>query len=173
MSEVTEETIEGLLMRYLMGDKRHIYVLPNSNQFFAWEADVISVTASHLCHEFEVKISLADYRRDAQKHKHRLMKDGRGPSYFWYVTHAMEIEPPENAGWINIYLDKHARWIFDERKQAQQLHKNKIEEKKLLDVGRLLSWRIANLYGRKQIGQQSTEFDGVLCGDFTDCEVAK
>jgi len=154
MSKVTEETIQGVLMRWLMSAKNHIYVLPNSNTFFGnWEADVISVTRSLLSHEYEIKLNIADYKRDSKKWKHQLLGYSGyiGPSYFWYVTHNFEIEPPANAGWLNVYLDARKTWIVDKRKAAPRLSPRKISDNQQLDIGRLLSWRIANIYGMRDV----------------------
>lgn len=149
MSEVTETTILGVLMRHVLARKNHILVLPNSNTFFgSYEADLISITRSLVAHEYEIKLNLADFRRDALKHKHNWFQHyERGPAYFWYVTYSFQIEPPEYAGWININKDSRGYWQLDEKKKAPRLNQHKVTDREQFDVGRLLSWRIANYYG--------------------------
>jgi hypothetical protein len=147
--KVIEATIQAVLMNWVMNDKHHPYVLPNSNGFFHWEADLISVTQAGLCHEYEIKLNRADYRRDAEKRKHYWLGDlTSAPAYFWYVTFEFEIEPPEKAGWIYVYL-KDWTWKVDVRKVAPRLNSWKASEQKQIEIARLLSWRITNLYRRR------------------------
>lgn len=147
--KITELTMQAVLMNWLMNNRAHIYVLPNSNQFFYWEADLLSVTKAGLCHEFEIKISLADYKRDAAKHKHHLIGGpGQGPAYFWYATHGFEIDPPEKAGWIEVKQRASGSWVVEVRKEAPRIGNWKITEDKRVDWARLLSWRLTNFYQR-------------------------
>lgn len=147
---VSEATIQSVLMRWLLGEKNHEYLIPNSNQFFSWEADLISVNKSGLVHEFEIKLNIADYKRDARKHKHNFIGDAdHSPAYFWYVTHDFEIEPPEKCGWLLVrYSEKEHRWLVYEKKPAPILNHWKPGESKQRQIARLLSWRLSNLYTR-------------------------
>ena len=144
---VCEGTIQAVLMRWLMNVKNHEYIIPNSNQFFSWEADLISVTKSDLVHEFEIKLNIYDYRADAKKSKHaRLGRDFASPAYFWYATYDFEITPPDNAGWILITKDNKNGWVVSVKKDAPMLNRWKIDQRRRDQITRLLSWRLANFY---------------------------
>jgi hypothetical protein len=147
---VTEKIIQSVVMSWAMQQKHHALVLPNSNTFFQWEADLITVTRAGLTHEFEIKLNPADYRRDAAKeYKHWTLRkqDGFGPGYFWYVTYCFDIDPPEHAGWLKAqYSD--GEWAVFVRKDAPRLGGRKITDRQIGDIARMLSWRIAN-YARR------------------------
>lgn len=154
MGSVTEKTIQAALMVWAMQERSHTFVLPNVTTLFPWEADLISVTRAGLTHEYEIKLTAADYRRDADKWKHTLMRgasalDARGPCYFWYATHGFEIEPPENAGWLRVECVDGA-WRVVEVKAAPRLHGRRAGDRhwSWADVARLLSFRITNHYKR-------------------------
>jgi hypothetical protein len=147
---INESVIQGVLMRYAMDEKNHVLTIPNSTVLYRWEADLISVTSAGLAHEYEVKISLADYRRDFDKKwKHMSLKDQlwQGPNYFWYVTHGFDIDPPEYAGWIDIVCSTRSGLLLAEvRKQAPRLHTRKVTDKQQATIGRLLAYRLKNMY---------------------------
>jgi hypothetical protein len=151
--KVTEALLQAVVMRWCMGEKHHEYVIPNSNTFinYSSEADLISVTRAGLIHEFEMKISKADYNRDGKKRKwlwNYLGTPRYSPNYFWYVTCGFQIEPPEHAGWIEVYYDdERFYWNMRIKKQAPQLLKLKIGDGKAKVAARLLAWRVTNLYG--------------------------
>ena len=151
MSNVTEKTIQAALMVWAMQEKSHTLVLPNVTTLFPWEADLISVTRAGLTHEYEIKLTAADYRRDAAKWKHKLMRGATdlGPCYFWYATHGFEIEPPENAGWLRVECVDGA-WRVVEAKAAARLYGRRADDRhwKWEDFARLLSFRITNHYKR-------------------------
>lgn len=159
--KVTEAHIQAVLMGWVMEVRKHDAFVPNSNQFFTWEADLLSVTSAGLIHEFEVKISMQDYRRDAQKRKHQRMDlDLYAPAYFWYVTFGFEIEPPENAGWILIEYKKPddgktKGWKLIVKKEAPRRNNTKMDERKGRQLARLLSWRLYHAYDRQYLRRES------------------
>ena len=67
-------------------------ILPNiSWSYLRWEADLISVTKSGFLHEYEIKISLSDFKNDFKKKKHNTLRRNHPnmigvPNYFWYVA---------------------------------------------------------------------------------------
>jgi hypothetical protein len=146
--KVIEATIQAVLMQWAMNKKHHLCILPNSNQFFDWECDLISITRSQLIHEFEIKLNRSDYNRDAVKRKHYWIGDKqRAPAYFWYVTFSFDIEPPEKAGWIYIWLDEaNSKWHIDVKKEAPRLNNWKADSRKQARIAKLLSYRITNYY---------------------------
>lgn len=165
--KISEAHLQAIVMNWAMVEKHHRYVLPNSNSFFhpgLWESDLISVTSAGLCHEFEIKISHADYLRDAKKRKHLFLGDDQlAPAYFWYVTFGFEIEPPEKAGWISIHKEPSKEisytsyygdpkkyidygWKLEIKKEAPRLNTWKISEKDKIQIAHLLSWRMEKMY---------------------------
>lgn len=157
LNKVSEQLLQGALMHWAMTERRHPYVLPNSTVIYPWECDLLTVTNKLLVHEFEVKISMTDYKRDAEKvWKHDKlsrafsfpMLEPRVPNYFWYAT-TFDIEPPEYAGWVKVtYNERGFYYEVKTQKEAPRLNAEKLSDKKLLDFTRLLSWRISNIYQR-------------------------
>jgi hypothetical protein len=151
--KVTEQHIQAILMNYLMNQRHHDCVIPNSTTFFSWEADVISITKARLVHEFEIKLNMADFKRDAQKEwKHsRIGSQKNSPAYFWYATFEFEINPPPKAGWILVKRnEKKYGWVFniEVKKDAPRLNTWKPEPYKIADALRLVSFRLAHFYYR-------------------------
>lgn len=58
------------LFRHFNTHKLHC---PNTTTVFPWEADLVSLTRAELAHEFEIKITRADFKADFKKDKHRLL----------------------------------------------------------------------------------------------------
>ena len=149
--KVTEGHIQAVLMRWLLNEKHHNYFIPNSNQFFTWEADLISVTRAGLIHEFEIKLNTYDYKADAKKLKHNMIGYVRyAPAYFWYVAYDFEIDPPENAGWIFVtQIDSHNGnngWKLEVKREAPRLNDWKITDRQTEQIARILSWRLYHWY---------------------------
>jgi|SRR3972149_2314134 len=146
--KISEHVIQSILMKWLMEEKHHEFVIPNSTSLFGtWESDLVSVTKSGLLHEFEIKISRSDFKKDADKYKHHhIGKDSYSPAYFWYVTFGFEIEVPEKAGWIEI-VSKRDKYKILIRKEAPRL--NTWKPNKETQIARLLSWRLTNLYAKE------------------------
>jgi hypothetical protein len=155
---VSEMTIQAILMRWAMNEKHHRLVIPNSTVFFFWEADLISIAQSGFVHEFEIKISRADYNKDAEKHKHNFIGDPqRAPAYFWYATYGFEIDPPSKAGWILVskYPDK-KYLTLEVKKNAPRLNKWKATDEKINALAHCLSWRLTNEYQRHLRAMEAT-----------------
>lgn len=152
--KVTEGHIQAVLMRWLMNRKNHKYVIPNTVDFFGWEADLVSVTNSYLTHEYEVKLNVYDYRADAKKRKHLFIgSDFKSPAYFWYVTFQFDIEPPENTGWILISRTDtksgaNDGWNLEVKKAAPRLNTWKPDQRRREQIARLLSWKVCGTYER-------------------------
>lgn len=145
--KASEKTLQAAVMLWAMSAKQHQLVIPNSNTLFRWEADLITVTRSGLAHEYEMKVTPADYKRDAGKtDKHRTLKGGGAASYFWYVT-CFDIAPPQHAGWLLVY-ERSDQWLVEVKKEAPRLCDRKIADEQRLIIARLLSWRLTNYFGR-------------------------
>lgn len=139
-------------MRWLMS-ANYQCVIPNSNQFFSWEADLIAINRSWLISEFEIKLNMADYKRDATKHKHHFIgNQDRAPAYFWYVTYDFDIEPPIHAGWIKIKkvsypeLREQWHWNIEIKKRPKRLNRWYLTESHLKQALRLASWQLSNSF---------------------------
>lgn len=147
---MNEQIVQSVLLRYALDEKHHVLAVPNSTVLFRWEADMASITQAGLVHEYEVKVSLADYRRDfGKKWKHDNLQNWhyRSPNYFWYVTYGFEIEPPEYTGWLEVVERTRGRGLSVKvRKEAPRLHKEKVTDKQKETVGRLLAYRLKNMY---------------------------
>ena len=149
--KATEKILQAAVMAWVMNRKQHRVVVPNST-LFSWEADLISVTRAGLVHEYEMKCTTADFRRDAGKErKHASLRrdGGHGPSYFWYVTADFAIEPPEHAGWMLVRYDEaRGQWVVGIKKDAPRLAGGKLERRQEESIAGLLSWRVMKLYQR-------------------------
>lgn len=142
---VSERFVQAVLMWRSMERFKHEIVVPNVAWFYTWEADLLAVTKAGLIHEFEVKISPSDYKADAKKDKHRLLKIGHGPSYFWYAT-TFEIDEdtlPEYAGWI--YVDPETGQYTD-KVPAPRINRLKLNDWKWRSMARLLAFKLKNAY---------------------------
>jgi hypothetical protein len=151
--KINERIMQAVIMRWALFEKNHIYALPGSTMFFAWESDVITITKFNYAHEFEIKISKADYKHDFKKtHKHQVLQQAilqhrPVPAYFWYATSGFDIDPPEYAGWLTVaYNEKQFRYEISIRKDAPRLHDYKITKESVETIAHLLSFRVATEY---------------------------
>lgn len=144
--EMTEKTIVSRLLRDRW-DKS--FCLPNYTPPKWWECDMFERTRAGYFREYEVKISVADFRQDGEKlkevytnahfterkkeKKHELLAagDSRAPSQFFYVTPEGLLERetlPPWAGWIEIYAVEGSRGLHERvRVKAPQIHRVKLE----------------------------------------------
>jgi hypothetical protein len=129
---MTEKILIRQWIKRGMRERNANYIFPNVfiNGF---ECDVIEITPAGYAYEYEVKLTVADFRKDIEKHytkhpkekvfKHDQMKNGHHLNYFYYVVPEDLIQPadvPQHAGLI--YLQgKYFRVI----KPAPKLSKEK------------------------------------------------
>lgn len=153
-SKLTEKDIQALLMIWAMHEKQHILTIPNITSLYWWECDLLSMTKARFTHEFEIKRSIADYKRDFKKQsKHHVLKHGaqysknRMPNYFWFVTLEFDIDPPNYAGWIKIRKRKY-NFDLSVIKNPPLLHREKITEKQIEIMAKILSFRLSDSYWR-------------------------
>ena len=147
---VNEKSIQAALMSRAMHELQHELVIPNSRgTFFMRESDLLSVTRAGLVHEYEIKVSLADYKRDASKSHMTAAGPIHRPGYFWYVT-TFEIEPPQFAGWLFVDVSEKGQGMLRIRtkKDAPRLSSKKMTEAEYCTAARLLSFRMARIYER-------------------------
>lgn len=156
---LTEKRVAGLLMR----DRYQKHVcLANYTPAGWWENDLIQITASGYWHEFEVKLTLADFRRDPTKwrecgayvygqdreieFKHHLLAGDpeRGPCCFWYVAPAGVIPVAELPSWAGlIEIEQSGKNIYERRPtvKAPRRHGNKADPAIRLHVFETCYWR--------------------------------
>lgn len=160
---MNEATMQAILMRYAMEEKHHEIAIPNITEIYRWEADVLSVTKSLLVHEFEIKISKADYLRDIKKiYKHyclstEVLAAHMSPNYFWYVSFGFEIDNlPRYAGWLSVVPHERRKIGYEVivRKSAPRIHALKMGDITRLKLSRWLSFKLKNMY-------QNTYLNGV------------
>jgi hypothetical protein len=116
---------EQTVLRRLMQERwARNFCVPNYTPPGWWECDLFEVTEKRAFREYEVKLSVADFRADAKKerevgpyvfrqprvterkHDRLAAADPRGPSQFYYVTPRglLDGEPlPPWAGWIEVW----------------------------------------------------------------------
>lgn len=115
--------------------------------FNSWEADFLRVTDARWVYEYEVKITVADFRKDfTDKHKHQFLsnpalRENRDlPNYFYFAVPekiAERVRPyvPEYAGLIiitdHVLYEHKRRPVYDIHyaKEAPRLHTQKASDK--------------------------------------------
>jgi hypothetical protein len=146
MSELIQIT-EGDVARNLMCARyRRSFVLPRYTPRKWWEADVFELTGAGYFREYEIKLTLADFRADAKKieewkwgdprtgvketkHQRLARGDLAGPTQFWFVApegliQALQIPPW--AGLIEMRMHpatRPLRMSESEEIRAPRLHK--------------------------------------------------
>jgi len=110
----------------------HQLVCPNVNHLFAGQQDMISVSKTGIVIEYEVKISRADFKRDARKGKKFRIDNvhlwpGRVPNQIYYVVPAGLIQVPEIPNWaglmwVEMSLDPSVQFLVL-KKKAPMIHK--------------------------------------------------
>lgn len=134
---------------YLKLRPSHLYTIPNIYRY-DWESDILSITKSNMAIEYEIKVSVQDYKKDFthKKEKHEVLKNGwrkaknerekrwRGeiikssrPNRFYYLVPSEMINEwdiPEYAGLL-WYISKGKYTRIKVMKKAPLLHKEKID----------------------------------------------
>jgi hypothetical protein len=101
---ITERDIQKGLYAHLYFSGWRLF-LPNT-KFFNWESDFLTFNLDGQIHEFEIKLSRAEFLNDFKKPKHARLKNGRYsdyriPNFFTFVLPAgfgRRYEIPEYAG---------------------------------------------------------------------------
>jgi hypothetical protein len=142
--------------------------VPNYTPAGWYECDVFRVTRAGYWHEFEVKLTVADFNRDRDKvretwrrasdgwskaadvlTKHQRLAGGdtTGPSRFWFAAPAaLRIEPhvPSWAGLVYLH-EQGARVVARIARQAPELHRVKVDEKVVAHARGVLYYRFHRL----------------------------
>ena len=149
---LTEHLIQRVIMRQRY---RQSFCLPNYTPRGWWECDVFEVTKAGYFREYEIKLSLSDFKADKRKcrrvwHRGMVFKQDRlsagadsgGPVQFYYVTPPGMLCPapvlncnpdatvPAWAGLMEVHSVN--GWLrLEAVKRAPRLHQEKFAEKRL------------------------------------------
>lgn len=163
MALVTDNISERDLQRRLYFDCRSgsALLVPNYTPGGWWECDIFRVTRAGYFYEYEIKLSVADFRNDAKKsrtiypqefgeppeverkYERLAAKDLNGPACFYYVVpkeieETVRKELPPFAGLM--VMQRPGSYIKTVEK-APLLHDKKIEEHKCHHAQSVCVWR--------------------------------
>jgi hypothetical protein len=158
MSEIpiTSHTIAISIAKYLFHYSKYV-IVPNTNSFLPWEADILMLTPNCFLDEIEIKISLSDLRRDKTKHKHKLLENDKCIYLlrnFYYAlpesiyNRASLDDFPEKAG-IIIISDTHMPRII--KNPTPRKHARKLTDKEKFKLARL---GVIRMWGKAQISRK-------------------
>jgi hypothetical protein len=117
---------------------------------YSWESDYWAMDEAGVTREFEIKISRADYLKDAKKDKH---KECNGANYFYYVVPKDLIKPEEvdkKYGLIYIWEGGHVSIV----KKPRQLNDNRFNNWKML--ANKMYWKFRALWREKYLEKKIT-----------------
>lgn len=84
---ITSADIQKILVQCQFPYRRWLVVPNVSWGMMPWECDLLAMSKSGYLHEIEIKVSVADLRADAKKHKHALgWKHMNILREFWYAA---------------------------------------------------------------------------------------
>lgn len=111
-----------------------------------------SVTNSDYAYEFEIKLTVQDFKRDTEKSagkgakqvfKHKELLAGKGPRAFYYVVPESllpELVIPDYAG-VLIFGTHRKRIWFKEQKKPRMLHREKVRPAVIQQLLGACYWR--------------------------------
>jgi hypothetical protein len=131
--------------------RRNYLVIPNvSWGFLNYEADMLVISKSKYATEIEVKVSMADWKKDFEKYKHNDV-DERIKYQYYAAPYELairytELELPNGWGVISVG-DPNAKWGTEGRgvnilKEAEARDAKKITDNELLLLARLACFRV-------------------------------
>ena len=156
---INEKSIQARLMRFAMDERNHILAAPNITNVFHWECDLLSLTRAFFSHEYEIKLTNGDYKREFEdkKWKHDSLLNRERyysanviyyraiPNYYWFVS-PLDIHVPDYAGWIRVNRLKNGRLDLWIEKPAPRLHNQKLGQKKIDAAYRVISYRLKDMW---------------------------
>lgn len=180
---LTEWTIALTIMRER---RRRNFVLPNYTPAKWWECDVFEITAAGFFREYEIKLTLGDFKADAKKFdifltgyypnmqehrrmKHDLMGQPCGPRQFWYVVPEGMLTPeqvPEWSGLITMHdrgEDYRPYWRYSEilEKKAPILHQHPCDKIVVEHARGICYWRLHNEWSNGRYSELLEEGAGI------------
>ena len=148
--EISERDVQLAIVRELGASI--VCAAPNYTPIGWWECDLWSVTRSGYAVEYEIKMSVGDFRVDAAKarnkwrgmdagvvreSKHEKLRESSeaGPSRFYFVVHRSMADHaasnlPEWAGLMDFGRDRGRVFLFT-HKEAPRLHKTKVSRREI------------------------------------------
>ncbi|MBD3174333.1 MAG: hypothetical protein GF320_04080 [Armatimonadia bacterium] len=166
MDSLTERRVQNAFWREYCSS--YEVLCPNFTPTDWWECDIFGVTKAGLAHEFEIKLSVADFKADAAKdgfwlgnelrsrgpdtpdsietlNKHELLaaRSPRGPSRFYFVLPEElcdQVELPDWAGLRGISRSG-PRVYVGHLRDAPLLHREKVSEDMLSQMRRNFYFR--------------------------------
>lgn len=151
---MADELTERAIQQHLWFDmnSRCRVILPNYTPRGWHECDLWAVTRAGYAHEYEIKLSVSDFRADARKvegwrvrqegdgwvslpsrkkHERLARGDHKGPTRFWYVVpNGLLKRPwlPAWAGLIEAENSSHGHLILRRQRKAPRLHNQKVAQ---------------------------------------------
>ena len=149
---------ERLVQKSLLFRWNRKWTMPNFTPHNWWECDLYSVNRNSFSFEYEVKLSVADFRADLKKErnhwehpysfgvppvkqkKHTLLSEGHEdcPNRFYYVMPqniAEKVTVPEYAGLVTFKYSEPGKWspkgsisYLEIIKQAPKIHSIKVDK---------------------------------------------
>lgn len=128
--------------------KTYEIIVPNvSWSYLPWEADMVGITKAGYLYEYEIKISLSDFKNDFYKRKYKSLKydqrwNNRIPNYFSYVAplNAIPLCIPDYAGLYEV-LQNGTRIYFSMIRKPKILHRNKLSPEDRLKILRTIMFK--------------------------------
>lgn len=148
---MTEKDIQNHLFSWLE-EKRQYLITPNVRLYGDNEADLVSVSKAGLVSEYEIKTSLADFRRDLGRKKLKHAKIAGAnffkdwvPNYFYFVFPQVlfdsrkrnNFDVPYYAGIVIVHDDGGVLCV----KAARRLHRMPATDRDIAYLGRGLMYR--------------------------------
>ena len=125
-----------------------------------WESDIIAISKFGYIHEFEIKSSISDYKRDFKKRKHQFLGFD-GPARFIYALSgdlwdkAKEIDIPEKAGLYLVHVNQ-----IQIIKKPPLLRNVKVKDSQMRKLYRSLhyrAWSSTNILSKWRIEKEGAQ----------------
>jgi len=161
--QITERAVQDRL--FLAMQSRCQLILPNYTPAGWHECDLWAVTRSGYAQEYEVKVTVSDFKADAKKIDRRYGRyvsgqwvksdsrrkydrltagDPMGPTMFWYVVPEGLLEGqelPRWAGLIEVEAGKYGTVILCRRQDGPRLHNTKVGDRIMAHARGICYWR--------------------------------
>lgn len=150
---------------FYMHSQASMLMIPNYTPAGWWECDLLRITKAGYAEEFEVKVSVSDFKADGKKersgyayeegklrkipattkHDRLAARDPKGPSRFWFAMPekiAEQVQIPEWAGLISFGARSMTGRVI---KAPPQLHRQKVSDKVIDHARAVFYWRYWNI----------------------------
>lgn len=144
---LSESDIQKLLYYYTAKQNKKLWA--HNIYLFNWESDFIAIDDKGNIFEYEIKLTITDFRADFRKRKHSIFANAItqkntpfAPNYFYFVCPAGVVTPkqvPSYAGLIYVYPNGVCKVV----KKPKQIHSVKRGQtpKVLSNIAKSLSHR--------------------------------